>query len=83
MLWFFERSKKLLTVETRYDNETLEYKIDIRPPDGAPTTERFTDMAAFRARLKDVERDLEDREWHQSGPAIVLPEGWPDRTPPR
>jgi hypothetical protein len=30
MVWFFERSTQLLELETRYDNETSEYVLEIR-----------------------------------------------------
>ena len=47
MMWFFERSDSILELETRYGNETSEHVIEIRTPDAASETERFTDTEAF------------------------------------
>jgi|tagenome__1003787_1003787.scaffolds.fasta_scaffold20655048_3 hypothetical protein len=81
MMWFFEQASKVLELETRYDNETLEYVLELRPPDAAPTLERFSTNEAFRTRLADIEQRLASDQWRQVGPPHVLPEGWPDRTP--
>jgi hypothetical protein len=54
MMWFFERREQILELETRYDNETAEYVLELREPDVAPETERLMDALAFRARLVDV-----------------------------
>jgi hypothetical protein len=81
MMWFFERSAQVLELETRYDNQTSEYVVELRAPEAAPTVERFTDAAAFRTRLLAIEHILGDQRWRRDGPPVVLPEGWPDRTP--
>ncbi len=81
MVWFFERSARVLELETRYDNETSEYVVELRPPDVAAQTERFTDGAAFRKRLLALERSLSCQRWRRKGPPIILPDGWPNRTP--
>jgi hypothetical protein len=81
MVWFFERSAQVLELETRYNNETSEYILEIRWPDVAPQTERFTDAAAFRTRLVALEDSLSGQQWRRNGPPIILPDGWPDRTP--
>ena len=39
MLWFFEREKESLRVETRYDNDTSEFVTVVRYPDGHEHTE--------------------------------------------
>ena len=36
MIWFFERGSETLELETRYDNETSEYVLEIVAPDGWP-----------------------------------------------
>ena len=81
MVWFFERGEQVLELETRYDNETSEYVLELRGLAAAAQTERFADAVAFRTRLVALERSLEGQRWRQDGPPIILPDGWPDRTP--
>ena len=81
MLWFFDRGPEVLEIETRYDNETSEYVLDVRAPGAAPTSERFDDAAAFQKRLIEIEDGLGGQRWHRSGPPLMLSDGWPDRTP--
>lgn len=38
MVWFFERSAKVLELETRHDNDTAKYVLELRGPDVAPQT---------------------------------------------
>lgn len=83
MVWFFERSTRILELETRYDNETSEYVLELRAPDRPPAIERFADAEAFRSRLIAAERSLKGKRWRRHGDPIVLPDGWPDRTPSR
>ena len=84
MVWFFERSAEVLRLETRYDNETAEYVLELQGPDGRRSqTERFADAAAFRARLVAVEDGLSEQRWQRNGPPLIIADGWPDRTPPR
>ncbi len=83
MLWFFQRRAAILELETRYDNAAAEYVLEIREPGGPPTIERFVDADGFRARLQVIERNLIADHWRPSGPPHVLPNGWPDRKPPR
>jgi hypothetical protein len=82
MVWFFERSSAIFELETRYDNDTTEYVLVLRPPNAASTTERFTDAEAFRVRLQAIEATLIAERWQRGGPPMLLPDGWPDRTPP-
>jgi len=81
MLWFFDRGAEVLEIETRYDNETSEYVLEVRAPDAPPKSERFRDAAAFQKRLIEIEDGLGGQRWRRSGPPLVLPDGWPDRTP--
>lgn len=81
MVWFFERSAQVLELETRYDNVTAEYVFELRGPHVASETERFTDAEAFRTRLIALERILSGQRWRRNGPPVILPDGWPDRTP--
>lgn len=43
MLWFFERDDEFLKLETRYDNDTSEFVVIVRYPDGHQRSERFPD----------------------------------------
>jgi hypothetical protein len=81
MLWFFDRGAEVLEIETRYDNDTSEYVLEVRAPIYAPTTERFTDAVTFQSRLLEIEQGLSGQRWRRSGPPVMLPDGWPDRTP--
>lgn len=81
MVWFFERSDNVLELETRYDNEKAEYVLEIRAQDVASQTERFTTAEAFRTRLVALESGLSGQRWRRKGPPVLLPDGWPDRTP--
>lgn len=81
MVWFFERGGGVLELETRYDNDTLEYVLVLRPTGGATTVERFRDRLAFKARLVAVEHELTGQRWRPKGPPVILEDGWPDRTP--
>jgi hypothetical protein len=67
MVWFFERSAQMLELETRYDNETSEYVLEIRGLDVPSQIERFTDAAAFRTRLEAVERHISGQRWRRDG----------------
>ena len=81
MIWFYERNTESLRIETRYDNERLEYVIVVHEVDRAPQTERFTDVEVFRARLVALERRIESERWKPKGSPIILPDGWPHRRP--
>ena len=81
MLWFFDRGAEVLEIETRYDNDTSEYVLEVRAPIDAPTTERFTDAVTLQSRLLEIEQGLSGQRWRRSGPPVMLPDGWPDRTP--
>jgi len=83
MVFFFERGATMLELETRYDNDTREYVLVMRLPEGAATTERFGDALTFRTRLQAIEDRLRADHWQRHGAALVLPDGWPDRTPQR
>ena len=81
MVWFFERSVNQRELETRYDNESSEYVLELRGADLPSQTERFTEAEAFRLRLVALERILGNQRWRQKGPPVFLPVGWPARTP--
>jgi hypothetical protein len=52
MLWFFERDDESLKLETRYDNDTSEFVVIVRHPDGREHTERSTDGDEYGAWLE-------------------------------
>jgi hypothetical protein len=79
MLWFFERDDESLKIETRYDNNTSEFVVIVRYPNGQEHSERFTDGDDFRRWLEAFEQTLAAQHWTgRSGP-IILPYGWPDK----
>jgi len=79
MVWFWTRSHEELQLETRYDNDTSEFVVTVISPDGPPKAERFNVLNAFRARLVLLERQLELKDWKNSGPPLFFPEGFPNR----
>ncbi len=83
MLWFYGRDNERLEVETRFDNETLEYVLIIRWPDQRSVTERFPDAGTFQTRLSALEQDFGADRWQKAGAPILLADGWPDKRPPR
>ena len=83
MLWFYTREKQSLTVETRYDNETKEYVATIIGLAGVQDTRRFKTAETFREWLLTLERNLTEENWRPDGSPHVLPDGWPDKPPPR
>ncbi len=83
VLWFYEKDREKVEVETRFDNGSLEYVVAVRWPDGRATTERFADAFAFQNRLLALEQQLASDSWRSTGMPMVLPDGWPDKRPPR
>ncbi len=79
MLWFFERDDESLKLETRYDNDTSEFVVVVRDPDGREHTKRFTESDAYGAWLEAFERDLEHKRWTRRHGPMVIPDGWPNR----
>ena len=81
MLWFYERNNTSLRLETRYDNQTAEYVAVVHHQDGQQQTERFQKREAFRDWLVAFDQLLEAERWARQGPPVILPNGWPDKTP--
>jgi hypothetical protein len=80
MLWFFERDDETLRLETRFDNDTSEFVVIVRYPDGHQHTERFSDLAEFGNWVKAFEGTLEHQRWTRPGHGpIFLPDGWPKK----
>ena len=83
MIWFYSRDQDSLRLETRYDNDTLEYVGILTHPDGKQETKRFATVDTFRAWLVTLEEELAADQWTASAAPHVLPDGWPNKTPPR
>ena len=83
MVWFFERSDGKMEVETRFDNDTFEYVIVVRKPEGRERAEAYADAGSFRSRLVALEQELLADRWHNTGPPLLLPAGWPQKRPLR
>jgi hypothetical protein len=81
MLWFYTREQDALCVETRYDNQTLEYVGILKHPTGQQDTHRFPTAKAFREWLVGLHQRLIAERWRQDGAPHILPNGWPDKTP--
>jgi hypothetical protein len=81
MVWFYKRDRVSLSLETIYDNETLEYVAVVVHPDGRRETERFHERAVFGVWLKAFEERLANERWTADGPAHVMLDGWPDKPP--
>ncbi len=79
MVWFWTRDSQELKVETRYDNDTLEFVVTVESVQGIPKTERFKNMDDFRNRLIELEEHLEADRWKNTGPPLLIPEGFPHR----
>jgi hypothetical protein len=74
-----KRQRVSLSLETRYDNDTLKYVAIVVHPDGRRETERFDRRESFRAWIEGFEKRLADERWAADGGAHILPDGWPDR----
>ena len=77
MLWFYRRDEDLITVETRFDEATREYVLIMQTDDDKKTEERFKDVVTFKDRLLTAEKKLAGERWTQSGPPVLLLDGWP------
>ena len=76
MVWFFGRGSETVKVETRFDNVSREYVLEIAWADGRVETERFRELSDFEARTKAVEQRLKSDSWAQIGGPDIIPEGW-------
>jgi hypothetical protein len=76
MVWFFSRGNDSVRVETRFDNTSREFVLDVTWPGRPPETERFNDLGVFQSRVLAVEAQLEAESFAQVGTPKVLPHGW-------
>ena len=76
MIWFFARGNDSVRVETRFDNSSREFVLEVAWADRPVQAERFTDLATFQKRVLAVEARLEAESWAQVGSPEILPHGW-------
>ena len=76
MVWFFARGNDSVKVETRFDNSSREFVLEVAWADRPVQAERFTDLAEFQKRVLAVEARLEAESWAQVGSPEILPHGW-------
>jgi len=76
MVWFYRNTSGDLRIETRVDDRTGEYVLDLVWPGGPVETERFVNEDAFRARTIALEHQLDTEQWTQIGTPEILPHGW-------
>ena len=81
MLWFYQRDKDAIRLDTSYDNNTLEYVTILHLTNGQQESRRFDNMIDFRRWLVALETRLAGEGWALAGPPHILPDGWPDKTP--
>lgn len=79
MIWFWTRDDRECAVETRYDNQTREFVMVIKDEGGGETTERYSELQAFSARLIALRHSLEAERWKQKGLTRIDPNGFPNR----
>lgn len=76
MIWFFARGNEAVRVETRFDNGSREYVLEIDWASRPVEVERFRDHSAFEARVANVEAGLRADAFAQVGGPQILPDGW-------
>ena len=81
MVWFYTRGRESLQLETRYDNDTLEYIGIVTHPDGRRQTSRFTMLREFRAWIVAIEHELAISRWDLDGAPHIVSDGWPHKRP--
>lgn len=81
MVWLFDRGTETIRLHTFYDNATNEFVAVVRWSSGREEETRFDTVAAFRDWLHAFEAALEEDQFTQQGPPIVLPDGWPHKPP--
>ena len=76
MVWYWTRDAMEMRLETQYDSGTEEF-ILVLGTEISSVTERYTDLAAFKARVSALARHLESEHWKNSGPAVFVPDDFP------
>jgi hypothetical protein len=65
VIWLFERAHETLSLETRYDTVSGEYRVTLRQPDGDCVVERFPNTETLERRLAALEQGLEADRWQR------------------
>jgi hypothetical protein len=76
MIWLYQRDDEVLQLETRFDKETNEFVLVQHQPGGTQATERFGTEDQFRLRLTALSAALNEQQWLQKGPPLLLNDGW-------
>ena len=76
MLWFYERDRCSLRLETRYDAVEARFVVCVRWPDGREQTEHFANLGTLQHWLTAFERLLDTERWRPTT-MVTLPYGWP------
>jgi hypothetical protein len=76
MVWFYERDRETISLETRFDATDNTFVLIWTRSDGTSTTERYKTQQEFQTRLTGVESTLAVDHWMRSGPPVILPDGW-------
>jgi hypothetical protein len=62
VVWFFQRGRDSLRVETRRDRSG-QFVLILHQADGTQLVDRFKSQSKFRKRLHDLERKLARARW--------------------
>lgn len=79
MVWFWTRDQEELQFETMYDNDRAEFLVRLTFSTGERRTERFATIETFKDRVLQLEEQLQLERWKNSGPPLLVPEGFPNR----
>jgi hypothetical protein len=78
MIWLFERGDRVARLVTRVEPASGVYVLEMEWSDGLVTTERFSDVTAFTARIRTLEQQLVAEEWKPAGnsPQPIAEDWW-------
>ena len=78
MIWLFERGDRVARLITRVEPAGRVYVLEMEWSDGLMTTERFSDVTAFTARIRTLEQQLVAEEWKPAGnsPQLIAEDWW-------
>lgn len=79
MVWFWTRDREELQFETMYNNDSGEFVVRLTYSTGEQRTELFATIAQFKERLLQLEQQLQQERWKNTGPPLFVPEGFPNR----
>jgi hypothetical protein len=78
MIWLLERGDRVARLVTRVEPAGGVYVLEMEWSDGLVTTERFSDVTAFTARIRTLEQQLIAEEWKPAGnsPQLIAEDWW-------